>query len=276
MRPKFRRVGNIKRNGRLALVLLVPLSGGSVHDIGVMVDWARSLNLFTDWSSLRYIKTGLRIRIDLMRIRITDPDPAFFLIADQDPGFDDLKFKKNLQLEIYFSFSWSKFAIYLSLGLHKGRTSYRRSLQPSKENIQHFKTWKFCTFFYFCGSFFALMDPDPATQINPDPQPCIKNTNLQQKRRQRTSLSLSWFQWDCRLSSQLGWRLLCSRVSWSPGETSGCLVWCLVVSVLFSATQLLFVIWDSLSLNIFQNIPNKGEYVVLVRNAPYWEHPCRI
>ncbi len=24
----------------------------------------------------------------------TDPDPAFFLIADPDPGFDDLKFKK--------------------------------------------------------------------------------------------------------------------------------------------------------------------------------------
>jgi hypothetical protein len=29
--------------------------------------------------------------------------------------------------------------IYLSLGLHKGRPSCRRSLQPSKENIQHFK-----------------------------------------------------------------------------------------------------------------------------------------
>ena len=28
----------------------------------------------------------------------------------------------------------------LSLGLHKGRPSYRRSLPPSKENIQHFKT----------------------------------------------------------------------------------------------------------------------------------------
>jgi hypothetical protein len=26
----------------------------------------------------------------------TDPDPAFFLIADPDPGFDDLKLKKNL------------------------------------------------------------------------------------------------------------------------------------------------------------------------------------
>jgi hypothetical protein len=25
----------------------------------------------------------------------TDPDPEFFLIADPDPGFDDLKLKKN-------------------------------------------------------------------------------------------------------------------------------------------------------------------------------------
>jgi hypothetical protein len=28
----------------------------------------------------------------------------------------------------------------LFYGLHKGRPSYRKSLQPSKENIQHFKT----------------------------------------------------------------------------------------------------------------------------------------
>jgi hypothetical protein len=42
--------------------------------------------------------------------------------------------KQNL---IFFG---SKIAIYLSLGLHKGRPSYMRSLQPSKENIQHFKT----------------------------------------------------------------------------------------------------------------------------------------
>ncbi len=26
----------------------------------------------------------------------SDPDPAFFLIADPDPGFDDLKLNKNL------------------------------------------------------------------------------------------------------------------------------------------------------------------------------------
>jgi hypothetical protein len=34
----------------------------------------------------------------------------------------------------------SKNTIYLSLGFHKGRPSCRRSLQPSNENIQLFKT----------------------------------------------------------------------------------------------------------------------------------------
>jgi hypothetical protein len=38
-------------------------------------------------------------------------------------------------------FLGSKIAMYLSLGLHNEFPSYRRSLQPSKENIhQHFKT----------------------------------------------------------------------------------------------------------------------------------------
>ncbi len=50
---------------------------------------------------------------------------------------------------------------YLSLGLYKGRPSNRRSLQPSKKNIQHFNTWKFFTFIYFLGSFFPLHRPDP-------------------------------------------------------------------------------------------------------------------
>jgi hypothetical protein len=40
----------------------------------------------------------------------------------------------------FFKFVFNKVAIYLSLGLHKEHPSYRRSLQPSKENIQHFKT----------------------------------------------------------------------------------------------------------------------------------------
>ncbi len=44
-------------------------------------------------------------------------------------------------------------AIYSSLGLHKGLPSYRRSLQPSKENIQHFKKWNLLTFSIFVGHF---------------------------------------------------------------------------------------------------------------------------
>ncbi len=57
-----------------------------------------------------------------------------------------------------------------SLGLHKGCPSYRRSLQPSKENIQHFKTWNFLIFSIFAGNFALLdPDPDPLTWLNPYP-----------------------------------------------------------------------------------------------------------
>ncbi len=64
---------------------------------------------------------------------------------------------KNLQPKN--KFVGSKSAIYLSLGLHKGRLSYRRSLQPSKENIQHFRTWNFLICSIFVGHL-ALLDPD--------------------------------------------------------------------------------------------------------------------
>jgi hypothetical protein len=79
-----------------------------------------------------------------------DPDLAFFLIPD--PGFDDLKLKKFIA-ENLISIFLIKNCILLIPRIHKGRPSYRRSLQPSKENIQYLKTWKFWTFFYFCGSF---------------------------------------------------------------------------------------------------------------------------
>jgi len=98
-------------------------------------------------------KLGFRIRIHLIRIRIqhfrlnTDPDLEFW---------------------------WPK--IYLSLGLHKVRSSCRRSLQLSKENIQHFKH-EISNFFYFWGSFWIRIripntdsDPDPLTWL----KPCIK------------------------------------------------------------------------------------------------------
>jgi hypothetical protein len=57
-----------------------------------------------------------------------DPDPE----PNRIQGSADQKLGKNLQLTIT--------KIYLSLGLHKGCSSYRRSLQLSKENIKHFKT----------------------------------------------------------------------------------------------------------------------------------------
>jgi hypothetical protein len=108
---------------------------------------------------------GLRIRINFLRIRIriqhfrmtTNPYPAPFRIQ----GFHDQKLKKNYSRNLLFIFFGS---IYLSLGLHKVCRSYRRSLQLSKEAIQHFKTWTFTTFFLILWVIFVLLDPDP----NPD------------------------------------------------------------------------------------------------------------
>jgi hypothetical protein len=42
----------------------------------------------------------------------------------------------------------------------KERPSYSKSLHPSKENIQHFKTCNFSTFSICVGNFFALLDPN--------------------------------------------------------------------------------------------------------------------
>ncbi len=85
-----------------------------------------------------------------------------WLGTDPIQGFDDQKFCK-----IY---SWKKIKCYFDQklqftypsGLQKGRPSYRRSLQPSKENIQHVKIWNFFSLFY--GVIFALLDPDPDSE----------------------------------------------------------------------------------------------------------------
>ncbi len=62
---------------------------------------------------------------------------------------------------------------YLYIRLHKGRPSYKRSLQLSKENIQHFKTWSFFTFSTFVGHFWP--PESGSTDLiecgsNPDPK----------------------------------------------------------------------------------------------------------
>ncbi len=134
---------------------------------------------------------------------ILDPDPTFFLFADPDPYPDpnadpdpdpypnadpDLdpvpdprfwwpKIGKKITAGNFLFIFLIKIAIYLSLGIPKGLPSYMRSLQPSKENIQHFKTWKIFTFLFLWVIFvlnqLKLMrihvDPD----ADPDPQPWL-------------------------------------------------------------------------------------------------------
>jgi hypothetical protein len=50
------------------------------------------------------------------------------------------KIEEKIIAEKKLNFFGTKTKIYLSLGLHKGRPSYKRRLKLSKGNIQHFKT----------------------------------------------------------------------------------------------------------------------------------------
>ncbi len=100
-----------------------------------------------------------------------DPDPAFFLIVirnldlDSGSGFDDLKLKKIYSWKFLFLFSWSKIAIYLSLGLYKGRPSCRRSLQPSKRTSSTSTHNHTVLFSIFVGHFCPGYGSGSATQI---------------------------------------------------------------------------------------------------------------
>jgi hypothetical protein len=64
--------------------------------------------------------------------------------------------------------------VILSLGLHKGHTSYRRSLQPPPKKTSSTSKHEYAfTFFLYLPVIFALLDPDPdtGTQINAAPDP---------------------------------------------------------------------------------------------------------
>ncbi len=101
-----------------------------------------------------------RIRIQSLLLEAnTDPDPNSIRIQ----GFKDQKLKQNYSWN-FLLFFLSKTAIYLSLGLHKVCPSYRRSLQFSKEAIQHFKTWTFTNYCLLLWVIFALLDPDPDSE----------------------------------------------------------------------------------------------------------------
>ncbi len=98
----------------------------------------------------------IRIRLFsqlLIRIRIQDRIRIWIQIQFRIKGFDDQKLEKILNKNCN-----------LLILRPLRRSSYRRSLQPSKENILHFEAWKFFTFLWVI---YALLDP--ATPINADP-----------------------------------------------------------------------------------------------------------
>jgi hypothetical protein len=87
-------------------------------------------------------------------------------------GFDDQKLEKFTSVKLLYNFWIENCNLpILTLGLHKGHTSYRRSLQPSKREHPALQNMKIHYFFLYLWVISALLDPDPdpATQINADP-----------------------------------------------------------------------------------------------------------
>ncbi len=100
-----------------------------------------------------------------------------------DPG---LQWQKITAENFFYIFFWSKTTIYLFLGLHKERPSYRKAFSSQKRTSNTSKH----EFFEFFSTFvaFALLDPDPDSEsgstdpiesgsnTDPDPQPWLSGT----------------------------------------------------------------------------------------------------
>ena len=126
------------------------------------------------------------------------------------------------------------FTIYLSLGIHKGRLSYKRSLKLSKENIQHFKTWNFLILFYFCGPFcppgsgsgssyhIESRSTDPLIWLNPDPKPWFYQCAAVEGVGNSKAIELDCF---CRGSLEAHWSVISSSCWIESGlEDQGCIL----------------------------------------------------
>jgi hypothetical protein len=71
------------------------------------------------------------------------------------------KMGENLQLKNKFDISFLKISIYLFLGLHKGRPSYREKPSALKMENPAIQNMKFLNFFLILGINSGLLDPDP-------------------------------------------------------------------------------------------------------------------
>ncbi len=94
----------------------------------------------------------------------------------------------------------SKIAIYLSLGLHKGRPSYRRSLQTWKKTSS---TSKF-EFSLLLWVILALLDPDPYSQCGSGsswPKRCGSGSATLEKREAKGDIVQYFTKYKCVLSS---------------------------------------------------------------------------
>ncbi len=88
-----------------------------------------------------------------------------------------IRIRIQFQIQVY---SWN-FFFFFFLNLKLQFTYPQASLKNAQATGEAFnlKTWKFLTFFYFCGSFLLYWiririlnaGPDPAAQINADPDP---------------------------------------------------------------------------------------------------------
>jgi hypothetical protein len=102
----------------------------------------------------------------------TDPDPAFFLIADPDPGVPNpgLKIyscKTFLDRKLQITYPWASIKDAQAMRVQEKPSALKREHPALQNNL------KILYFFLYLWVIFALLDPDtdPATQINADPDP---------------------------------------------------------------------------------------------------------
>jgi hypothetical protein len=103
----------------------------------------------------------------------TDPDPAFSSIPIPIQVFGRPKIEKNLQLKKKF-LSRSKTTIYLSLGLHKGRPSYRSSLHTSALKSEHLALLRI----HSIDAIYGTLSPKTSTLINLHAELLKNTTNI--------------------------------------------------------------------------------------------------